>query len=387
MVAICFVRRAELARPHRLVRQASRGRFSAFTLVELLVVIAIIGILVALLLPAIQAAREAARRSQCANNLKQIGLACLNYESSRRKLPPGAYLGEGSAWSAFILPYLEEGAAFADLKIGEDDNGNFQWGSPGGRQYNDVAELGDKYRNIRLAETVIQVYRCPSVGMPQHQYDLSADSYLVMRRVPCSYIGVASGLAQFQYPSFWLRIQKSPPAAPTWQGADGVLVGIHHTEDVNSGQIPLRKVTDGTAKTLMVGEVVHDFETVDQLGAKAEDVRGGRKDHWHGGSDDIDTKIGGNSYSDISEFLGSTGVGINLQGTAAENQRICLGKEDSPACQALQLSFGSEHPGIVQAVFADGHIESIEEEIDAQVWSDYGTRAGQFYSTGGAGRR
>jgi prepilin-type N-terminal cleavage/methylation domain-containing protein len=387
MVAIPSVRQAEATRRERVARPVSRGGFSAFTLVELLVVIAIIGILVALLLPAIQAAREAARRSQCANNLKQIGLACLNFESARRKLPPGAYLGEGSAWSAFILPYLEEGTAFADLKIGEDDNGNYQWGSPGGRKYNNVAELGDQYRNIRLAETVISVYRCPSVGMPLHQYDISADGYLVMQRVPCSYLGVASGLAEFQYPSYWMRIQKSPPAAPLWQGADGVLVGIHHTEDVNSGQIPLRKVIDGTAKTVMVGEAVHDFETVDQLGATAEDVRGGRKDHWHGGSDDIDTKIGGNSYSDISEFLGSTGVGINLQGSAAENQRICLGKEDSPACQALQLSFGSEHPGIAQVVFADGHIEAIEESIDAPVWSDLGTRAGQFYSTGGAGRR
>ncbi len=103
-----------------------------FTLVELLVVIAIIGILVALLLPAVQAAREAARRSQCTNNLKQTGLAIMNYESTFGELPPGAFLGEGSSWSAFILPYLEEGNVFSNLTIGEDQNGNFQWGSPGG---------------------------------------------------------------------------------------------------------------------------------------------------------------------------------------------------------------------------------------------------------------
>jgi prepilin-type N-terminal cleavage/methylation domain-containing protein len=373
----------------RTTQSANWSRPRGFTLVELLVVIAIIGILVALLLPAIQAAREAARRSQCANNLKQVGLAILNYESTRRTLPPGAFLGEGSAWSAFILPYLEEGTVFDLAEIGEDSDAgiNFQWGSPGAREYKSVDELGNDYKNIKVVETVISSYRCPSVGMPEHQYDLSADNYLVMRRVPCSYLGVVSGLAQAQYPIFWVRVQKSPPQAPLWQGADGVLVGIHHREDIGSGQIPLRKVTDGTAKTLMVAEAVHDWQTVDQFGRSPEDVRGGRKDHWHGGSDDIDTSIGSSSFSDPSEFLGSTGVGINLQRSAQENQQICDGKEDSPACQALQLSFGSEHPGIAQGVFVDGHIEGIQEDIDPQVWSDMGSRAGQFYSTGGAGRR
>jgi prepilin-type N-terminal cleavage/methylation domain-containing protein len=387
MFATLIARRGEVRNLHRVSRVSPDGRRLGFTLVELLVVIAIIGILVALLLPAIQAAREAARRSQCSNNLKQLSLACLNYESSRRKLPPGAFLGEGSAWSAFILPYLEEGSVFDALTIGEDKNGNFQWGSAGGKEYSSVDELGEQFRNIRLVETVIQAFRCPSAALPEHQYDLSADGYLVMRRVPASYLGVASGLAQYQYPSYWLRIQKHPAAAPTWPGADGVLVGIHHTEDVSSGQIPLRKITDGTAKTLMIGEAVHDVETVDQFGHTAEDVRGGRVDHWYGGSDDIDTKIGNNSFSDPSEFLGSTAVGINLPKSGVENRQICAGREDSAACQALQLSFGSKHPGIVQAAYVDGHIESIQEDIDAQVWSDLGTRASQYYSTGGADRR
>src|SRR5213592_2349214 len=103
--------------------QRSRGLRRAFTLVELLVVIAIIGILVALLLPAIQAAREAARRSQCMNNMRQIGIAIHNHVSAKGKLPSG---GEGTDWStngtAFdtnstftqLLPYLEE-TTLADL--------------------------------------------------------------------------------------------------------------------------------------------------------------------------------------------------------------------------------------------------------------------------------
>jgi len=91
-------------------------RRSGLTLVELLVVVAIIGTLVAILLPAIQAARESARLSQCANNLKQIGVACLNYHDTNRSFPPG-YLATvppsdvttpGWGWASFILPMMEE---------------------------------------------------------------------------------------------------------------------------------------------------------------------------------------------------------------------------------------------------------------------------------------
>ena len=100
-------------------RFRSAVRLRAFTLVELLVVIAIIGILVALLLPAIQAAREAARRTQCQNHLKQLSLACLNYESTKKHFPPGfvsqPLVTEAWAWSTFILPEIEEQAIYDRL--------------------------------------------------------------------------------------------------------------------------------------------------------------------------------------------------------------------------------------------------------------------------------
>lgn len=86
-------------------------RHGGFTLVELLVVIAIIGVLVALLLPAVQSAREAARRSQCVNNLKQIGLAIQLFHDANKKLPPARFAGNSPSWFAFILPYMEAGSA------------------------------------------------------------------------------------------------------------------------------------------------------------------------------------------------------------------------------------------------------------------------------------
>lgn len=119
------------------------SRRSAFSLVELLAVIAIIGTLVSLTLPAVQTAREAARRSACSNNLRQMGVALLNYESARRFFPPGndALSGRNHAWSSFILPYIEEtGVA-----------GRINYALPWNHK-----------SNIDIADAVVPVYLCPS---------------------------------------------------------------------------------------------------------------------------------------------------------------------------------------------------------------------------------
>src|SRR3954469_10905625 len=112
-----------------------------FTLVELLVVIAIIGILVALLLPAIQAAREAARRSQCTNNLKQIGIATLNYENTTKTLPPFRVADLDRTFFVVILPHLEETQLAA------------QWDPTKGNYYD---------QPISFRDTVVKAYVCPS---------------------------------------------------------------------------------------------------------------------------------------------------------------------------------------------------------------------------------
>jgi prepilin-type N-terminal cleavage/methylation domain-containing protein len=360
----------------RRSRLGASGR--GFTLVELLVVIAIIGVLVALLLPAIQAAREAARRSQCANNLKQIGLATLNYESTKGELPPGAYLREGSMWTAYLLAYLEETKTQNLLKIGDGSSlgYNSQWAHP--QKYDDAIELGLRdpdYRNVYVCEIPFATYRCPSADLPEHQLDCTADNWWVMKRSPVSYLGCASGLAINQIPK-----------QDQLRGADGVLVGSTAREQraalvaagfqIKDAEDPIRvpMIEDGTSNTILVGEAVHDVEDQDRYGGQQESLEGNRQDHWAIGSDDIDTGIA----SDLSECLGSTGVGVNLhrKKLGANGKTACF-DPSSAQCQALQLSFGSEHSSLVQVVHCDGHVKGIDEDIDAAVWSDLGTRAGQ----------
>jgi prepilin-type N-terminal cleavage/methylation domain-containing protein len=179
-----------------------------FTLVELLVVIAIIGILVALLLPAIQAAREAARRSQCMNNLKQIGVALQNYHSSNNTFPMGIALGEGAFWSGFLLPYMEE-AALADIVTIDFVNSR-----PYAHDQPSYTTIVDPYKNVIACETLISSFRCPSTPLPEHVPDRGHNSkHYVQRRVPSSYIACASGLSTSQVITQVFRSSDRAPSA------------------------------------------------------------------------------------------------------------------------------------------------------------------------------
>jgi prepilin-type N-terminal cleavage/methylation domain-containing protein len=360
-------------------------RVLGFTLVELLVVIAIIGILVALLLPAIQAAREAARRSQCSNNLKQLGLATLNYESTHKVLPVGAATYEGSMWSYWVLPYLEEGASYEAASIGETSDGNWQWGNYG--PYDDVNQLPDNFRrNMRLCETVFDVMRCPSAGLPPHQTDQACDAAYVMRRVPSSYIGSATGLATDGYRTirnadvdFGAGRTRSEPSR--FGDLDGVLFAW--------SRVKIAQIIDGTSKTMLIGEALHDWETQDRIGANKEPDEGNRKDHWIIGSNDLDVSRPGNTHGhDVSEALGSLAVPINYQKNFRNNS--ACESPGSPAhsdCQKVQLAFGSAHSGGFQMVRCDGSVDFVEEGIDDQARSDLATRASQIPSDIGLGGR
>jgi prepilin-type N-terminal cleavage/methylation domain-containing protein/prepilin-type processing-associated H-X9-DG protein len=190
----------------------TRGR--AFTLVELLVVIAIIGILVALLLPAVQAAREAARRSHCLNNLKQIGVAFQNYADARKSLPPGYTAGTdldstspGWGWATYLLPYIEESALYQQL---------------------------DRSKPVETQvaiKTVVSVYLCPSEQVNPVPFDVtSASMEVICSAAPSSYAATVGDDAS--------------------EVDDATGNGVFY----RNSNTRLKDITDGLSKTVFAGD-------------------------------------------------------------------------------------------------------------------------------------
>ncbi len=250
----------------------NRNRTFGFTLVELLVVIAIIGILVALLLPAVQAARESARRAKCQNNLKQITLALLNYHDTERAFPRGLYSAarpdpnwsdyeeDGLGWATKILPQLEEMAVYDRLVNNNvhDYDGN-PW-QPG--IFENAASEG--LAPLAAGQTPITVFRCPSVSLPDTV-------------PPGSFWGVSGpfpneGYATAHYKAsrgfcdrgMFLRKAESldrkvcPPDGPLIDfNGDGMLdYGDRVTKEPVT-RISIKQVLDGTSKTIAVGEAAY----------------------------------------------------------------------------------------------------------------------------------
>ena len=352
--------------PNRVL-SPSRSARSAFTLVELLVVIAIIGILVALLLPAVQAAREAARRSSCQNNLKQIGLATHLYVDSYKQLPMGVRSAEGAFWSYWIMPYIEEGTTRTTMLVHDEGTApTAQWANPG--PYAPGSLAGGTYRNVIACETQVPTFQCPSANL-RAQLDISTDDWWVMQRQPCSYLGNASGLA----------VNQNTP------DDDGYLLGSMDGVLFGRSEIRLAQIEDGTSHTLLIGEALHDSEAQEVMAGRTigEDDSGNKKDHWYFGGDDPDVSRGANRQGlDASEAVGSTGVPINHQNNF-QGQDVCS-SPTHPDCQKMQLSFSSAHPGGVQGVLCDGSVTFWTEDIEPEAWRDLGTRASQLpASTGG----
>jgi prepilin-type N-terminal cleavage/methylation domain-containing protein len=308
----------------------------AFTLVELLVVIAIIGVLVALLLPAIQAAREAARRSQCANNLKQVGLAVLNYESAKGRLPAGSTtqtvnLGGPyrSTWSVDILPYLELPALY---------------------------ELWDKtvdfnhVRNRSLRETFVATYLCPSdqgideLGVPESGPG-GLDGTPV-NWAPGSYRAMSGFSLGQNGDHYWDNpyYLNHPNDMPEWRR------GAMHTIALNPPAssrrlkpVKLREIVDGTSETLLVGE--YHTQTFP-----------GRRTFW---------AYAYTSYNQSSAFFESR--------TLIPDYVRCvdIGGGGEHTCKR---AWGSLHAsGLIQFVYCDGSVRSIDQDIDMSLFAKAAT--------------
>jgi len=201
----------------------------AFTLVELLVVIAIIGILVSLLLPAIQGAREAARRTQCMNNQRQITLALIQYHDVYHAFPYGAQAGWGHSWTAHILAQLEHPEIFDEVPW--TDQGNWYDSDPNSLILQDMARVK------------IPTFRCPSQPGPE------TEDYIISNRYVTNYLGNTGSDASHDSLDFTL-------ATTDMSRSNGVLL-VRRCYYDEKNQVRMEDITDGTSNTFLIGEAVH----------------------------------------------------------------------------------------------------------------------------------
>ena len=213
-------------------------RHAAFTLVELLVVIAIIGVLVALLLPAVQAAREAARRLSCQSTVRQLGLASLNFESAQKRYPPGAEYSKfgggknGPSFLVYLLPYIEELALSASIldQIKENED-NRTW---------------DVYQLQGINQKQLVMFTCPSDSEAKDKFFGDTQGHRAS-----NYSAVAG--------SYWYRHPNPNCSAaldPRVQCANHGFCGPTNFDGILhvAGRVRPGQVKDGTSKTLLIGE-------------------------------------------------------------------------------------------------------------------------------------
>jgi prepilin-type N-terminal cleavage/methylation domain-containing protein/prepilin-type processing-associated H-X9-DG protein len=354
----------------------SQRKRSAFTLVELLVVIAIIGILVALLLPAIQAAREAARRSQCSNNLKQLGLATQNFHDSKKKLPPMRIADHEQTLAVLILPYME-GGAIADL-----------WKKESGCFFDQSYE----FRTLSVTE-----FFCPSQqhdsriarfrpdtlhGHPVNDpvsgtngFEGSISDYRPVAGSTCLVVGTrVSGTTVLQVNLGWTSLGKNTGYDNgSSHNADGPVPQCNPRDVVYTKGPPdtantrgvlsykpktgLKDIIDGTSKTLLIGEVGRGTS---------------ESGHAYNGNQS------GVFVGEMQPFCERCDL--------APHENPNFDPYNSPGYQNYgDPGFGSVHPGTTHFAMCDGSVQSISKDIDVRVLDRMATRAGsEVYDINGS---
>jgi prepilin-type N-terminal cleavage/methylation domain-containing protein/prepilin-type processing-associated H-X9-DG protein len=379
-----------------MLRHGCHGK-RAFTLVELLVVIAIIGVLVALLLPAVQAAREAARRSQCQNNLKQIGLAMQNHVNAQRIFPtggagpnpfvydyttgpkvnattgsgqPNGAAKQGLGWAYQILPYLEQGAIKGLVSQVEMQ----QLTIPG--YYCPSRRSAEKVAGA-TGITVLMDYAAATPLSSKCGLDYDGSKYNIDVTSKITEPGAAGAGYIEAYKAFWCgNNNNGPPKDNTF--TDGVIVrtpwrlktpatpaspGKGEVVQNGSTLVEPGKVSDGLSNTLLVSEKIvradlYAGNLTEAGGTSWSDDRG-----WSDGWDPDTMRLTG-----LPPLSDSDGFCFNTPPTTL---RYCTGNN------AEVLLFGSAHSSGINSVFADGSVHHIRYDIDRILFNQLGTRNGE----------
>jgi prepilin-type N-terminal cleavage/methylation domain-containing protein/prepilin-type processing-associated H-X9-DG protein len=326
-------------------------RRTGFTLIELLVVIAVIAILIGLLLPAVQKVREAAARTQCQNNLKQIGLALHSHHDAKQGLPPAIIRASAGSpapatfWTYLLLPYLEQNALYS--KVDLVANPNWQGGD-----------------YLTLATTILPIYRCPSTSDP-----LTQNSQGIPNRAIISYVAVQSGnvgnLSSYPGASEFGPYMDD---ASSYLDCDGTKLTCRPAMDsfayrfngpMSWGEsISFEAVTDGTSNTAVVGERYKIFPP----GYPASYSWSGNDMHgaWAMGTPEADNAP--------NEAVASTGVPFNYNSDLSLTSAVDV--------NLATTGLSSRHPGEVNVLFLDGGVRMLSVNTTADVRVAIGTRAG-----------
>ncbi len=304
---------------------------NAFTLVELLVVIAIIGILAGLLLPAIQQAREAARRMSCSSNVRQLSLAIMNYESAFKEIPPGWTI-HGAFWTAAILPQIEQAAIYNSLVF----TSSMRWAL----EPNET--IPRTPTNYKACQTIFPILRCPS-GIDRQAREYNR----IERRAPVSYRANGGNEVTSD-------VSSTRPIGRTKSFEDPDLNGVMF----GCSRIRFSDITDGLSATVLIGEsrtnpaFTKDDQGMDFWGIGGPQVQGCRCD-------------GSTAGSEFTESVGSFWPQVNIQVL-----------KPATSGYLMEVAFGSYHFGGVMVGKADGSVAFISDNTETEITRAVGSRNG-----------